>query len=245
MGVALTAGRPRQTATPQAPTPTTTANDFTEGRADAGGNAGVVYAAQDHRRRHHRRDPGHRVLEPVRRGRGEHLRPHPRRGGPRAYPAGGFSGFVIQTEGTGGGTDATPGASDGLLGQRQNTGAITPAGSATSSRSPRRSQENFGLTRLHYTPTDGRAGAGRSWHDDHAAVAPLVGNYPDTNEQREAHEGEPFDVTGDFTVTNTSTPTVRRGRSRGRAARRCASRPTSPARRPRPPPSPPTTRRAR
>ncbi|MGH3361447.1 MAG: lamin tail domain-containing protein, partial [Nocardioides sp.] len=31
-----------------------------------------------------------------------------------AYPAGGFYSFVIQTEGTGGGTDATPGASDGL-----------------------------------------------------------------------------------------------------------------------------------
>ncbi|MEZ5094298.1 lamin tail domain-containing protein [Nocardioides sp.] len=31
-----------------------------------------------------------------------------------AYPTGGFNGFVIQTEGTGGGTDATPGASDAV-----------------------------------------------------------------------------------------------------------------------------------
>ena len=70
-----------------------------------------------------------------------------------AYPAGGFFGFVIQTEGTGGGDRRHPGCLRRALGppdQRRRSRRR----SATSSRSPAPVQENFGLTRLSYTPTD-------------------------------------------------------------------------------------------
>ena len=41
-----------------------------------------------------------------------------------AYPTGGFFGYVLQTDGTGAGDDATPGASDAIF-VHQPAGAVT------------------------------------------------------------------------------------------------------------------------
>jgi 5'-nucleotidase len=116
------------------------------------------------------------------------------------YPAGGFSSFVIQTEGTGAGADATPGASDGLW-VRQASGTVAvQIGDFVEVTAP--VEENFGLTRLAYNPANSDQ-ALQVLTDTHGPVVPLVGNYPTTNAGREAHEGELLDVSGQhFTVTD-------------------------------------------
>jgi 5'-nucleotidase len=116
------------------------------------------------------------------------------------YPAGGFSSFVIQTEGTGAGADATPGASDGLW-VRQASGTVgVEIGDFVEVTAP--VEENFGLTRLAYNPANANQ-ALTELTDPHTDPAPLVGDYPTTNAEREAHEGELLDVTGQgFTVTD-------------------------------------------
>ena len=107
---------------------------------------------------------------------------------------------MIQTEGTGGATDATPGASDGVW-VHQTSGAVTPqVGDFVEVTAP--VEENFGLTRMSYDPTDAEQ-ALEVLADAHQPVTALVTNYPTTNEGREAHEGELLDVTGQgFTVTD-------------------------------------------
>jgi predicted extracellular nuclease len=117
-----------------------------------------------------------------------------------AYPSGGFFSFVIQTEGTGGGSDATPGASDGIW-VRQTSGAIeVEIGDFVEVVAP--VQENFTLTRLSYDPAD-EDQALTELADPHTDPVPLVGDFPTTDAEREAHEGELLDVTGQsFTVTD-------------------------------------------
>ncbi|WP_395659761.1 ExeM/NucH family extracellular endonuclease [Nocardioides sp.] len=111
-----------------------------------------------------------------------------------AYPTGGFNGFYLQTGGTGGDVpDATPGASDAVyvfgsisaaqvaVGDSvQVTGTVTEFGGLTEIGSPT-------VTDL-ATPLP--------------AVQPLATGVPAAAD-REAHEGELFAPTGDFTVTDT------------------------------------------
>ena len=115
-----------------------------------------------------------------------------------AYPAGGFYSFVIQTEGTGGGADATPGASDGLWVHQVRDGVDAEVGDFVEVTG--RVEERFGRTELSYDPADG---ALTQLDQPFAPVAPRAGAYPTTSGAREAHESELLDVAAqEFTVTN-------------------------------------------
>lgn len=113
------------------------------------------------------------------------------------YPTGGLNGFYIQTAGTGGATDATPGASDAIfvysvsgagavnIGDHvQVTGAVT---------------EYAGTTEITAAASDITKLA------ETGAVTPLATAYPTTEADREAHEGELLAPTDRFTVTNNYT----------------------------------------
>ncbi|MEO5851208.1 MAG: ExeM/NucH family extracellular endonuclease, partial [Nocardioides sp.] len=127
------------------------------------------------------------------------------------YPTGGFNGFFLQTEGTGGAVDATPGASDGIFVFGSNAMAAAPVigdylqvvgevvefGSQTQLVAAA-----GGVTKIN----------GEAHTAPVARVAPLpgsdcaVGSCPTATElaaAREAHESEAFAPTGPFTVTNT------------------------------------------
>lgn len=117
-----------------------------------------------------------------------------------AYPAGGFYGFVIQTPGTGGANDATPGASDAIY-VYQTTGGV--AGHVGDHVEVTGLVSEFGgLTELTYDPSDENSDFSvLSGAPD--AVTPLVTDLPTTTADREAHESELLDVSGQhFTVTN-------------------------------------------
>jgi 5'-nucleotidase len=113
-----------------------------------------------------------------------------------AYPTGGFFGYVLQTDGTGSGTDATPGASDAVF-VHQPSGAVTvhigQYVEVTGSVS-----EFSGLTELNVADADvqdlGTPPAG--------GVTPLSIAYPTTDADREAHESELIAPTDHFTVTD-------------------------------------------
>jgi len=127
-----------------------------------------------------------------------------------AYSTGGFNGIYIQTDGTGGATDPTPGASDGLFVFGDASGAATVAigdfVEVTGTVS-----EFFGSTQV--TPAAG--GVVLINGQPHVGVTPqptlpvsdcAYGSCPlDTavlNAAREAHEGELYRPAGDVTVTN-------------------------------------------
>ncbi|XVX18768.1 ExeM/NucH family extracellular endonuclease [Actinomycetota bacterium] len=108
-----------------------------------------------------------------------------------AYPTGGFNGFYIQTPGTGGANDATPGASDGIFvytgGAPTVTAGecVTVAGTAT---------EYNGLTQL-TKPTITPA-------TDCAPVTPTALPGLPTEAEREALEGMLVLPQGTYTITN-------------------------------------------
>ena len=115
-----------------------------------------------------------------------------------AYPTGNFWSFVIQTEGTGSGEDATPGASDALwvahecCGMHAEIGDFVEVTGEVSERS--------GRTQLTYEPDDGRL---KVLDEPFEAVTALATAYPTTFAEREAHESELLDVSGQqFTVSN-------------------------------------------
>lgn len=119
------------------------------------------------------------------------------------YRTGGFNGMYIQTGGTGGATDATPGASDAIfvwgnssmpdgvaIGDSVRvTGTISEFGSTSSNPES--------LTEL--TPS---AGGVVELASPLPAVTAAAIAYPATNADREAHEGELIQPTDTFTVTN-------------------------------------------
>ena len=112
-----------------------------------------------------------------------------------AYPVGGFFGYVIQTDGTGGGTDATPGASDAVF-VHQPSGAVTATvGDLVKVTGP--VSEFNGLTELSVNAADlqdeGPAPIG---------VTPLSTAFPTTDAGREAHESELIEPTDQLTVTD-------------------------------------------
>jgi 5'-nucleotidase len=112
------------------------------------------------------------------------------------YPSGGLNGMYIQTAGTGGATDATPGASDAVFVFGSSSGASTySVGDAVEVTGP--VSEFNGTTEI--TPAAGGVVAGPAA----APVTPLATAYPTTAAGREAHEGELLAPTDTFTVTNT------------------------------------------
>jgi 5'-nucleotidase len=114
-----------------------------------------------------------------------------------AYPTGGFNGIYIQTPGTGGGSDATPGASDGAFVFGSNSGAGTfEVGDHVEVTG--KVSEFSGLTEI--TPG---AGGVKAATGSAAPVTPLSAAYPTTEAAREAHEGELIAPTNTFTVTDT------------------------------------------
>ncbi|WP_139984016.1 ExeM/NucH family extracellular endonuclease [Nocardioides litoris] len=114
------------------------------------------------------------------------------------YP-GTFNGFYIQTGGTGGATDATPGASDAIFvyggPDFDNTQGLA-LGDSVRVTGP--VSEFSGLTQL----TLATAGSVSKLPSPLAPVTPLAIAYPATAEAREAHEGELLAPTDAFTVTN-------------------------------------------
>ncbi|NYD42178.1 ExeM/NucH family extracellular endonuclease [Nocardioides panaciterrulae] len=116
-----------------------------------------------------------------------------------AYPSGGFYGYVIQTQGTGGADDATPGASDGVY-VYQPSGAVTvqPGDYVQVTGSV---SEYGGLTEL-TVPATGVTELSAA----HQEVTALKGDLPTTDAGREAHESELLDLSGQhFTVTDNYT----------------------------------------
>ncbi|TYL55708.1 ExeM/NucH family extracellular endonuclease [Nocardioides sp. BGMRC 2183] len=107
---------------------------------------------------------------------------------------GGLDGFFLQTAGTGGTTDATPGASDAVF---VYTGNDVPASVeiGASVEVTGTVQENFATTRI----VDPVVVA---LDTDLEQVAPLEIAYPTTETGREAQEGMLLAPTDDFTVTN-------------------------------------------
>ncbi|MCW2766782.1 MAG: Endonuclease/exonuclease/phosphatase, partial [Nocardioides sp.] len=114
------------------------------------------------------------------------------------YPAGGFNGLYIQTAGTGGATDATPGASDGVFVYGQNVdesaysiGDFLEVAGVVS--------EFAGTTEI----TPAAATDVTELATAHDPVTALATTLPETGTAREAHEGEVLAPSGPFTVTNT------------------------------------------
>ncbi|HET9841940.1 MAG TPA: ExeM/NucH family extracellular endonuclease, partial [Nocardioides sp.] len=112
-----------------------------------------------------------------------------------AYPDGGFFGYVIQTNGTGSGTDATPDASDAIF-VYQPSGPVTAAVGDLVQVTGTVS-EYQGLTELSVAAAD--------LQDEGAAMPGVTARemaYPTTDAGREAHESELIKPTDQFTVSD-------------------------------------------
>ncbi len=113
-----------------------------------------------------------------------------------AYPTGGFFGYVLQTDGTGTGDDATPGASDAIF-VHQPAGAVTVQVGQYVEVTGAVSEYN-GLTELSVDAAD--------VHDlgapPRGGVTARAIAYPATTSDREAHESELIAPTDRFTVTD-------------------------------------------
>lgn len=111
-----------------------------------------------------------------------------------SYPSGGHNGFYVQTAGTGGTTDATPGASDAIFVYGPS---VTKPAVGTSVRVTGTVGENFTSTQITATSVTTVTPA-------LAPVTPLAIAYPTTEAAREAHEGMLLAPTNtDFVVSNT------------------------------------------
>ena len=112
-----------------------------------------------------------------------------------AYPTGGFNGFYLQTGGTGGTKDATPGASDAVFVYGSRSAAQVQIGDSVTVTGE--VQEYEGTTEI-TSPTV------TALDDALPAVAPaaLPWDQLDTAAEREAHEGELLAPQGDYTVSD-------------------------------------------
>ena len=112
-----------------------------------------------------------------------------------AYPTGGFNGFYLQTGGTGGVKDATPGASDAVFVYGSRSAAQVKIGDSVSVTGE--VQEYEGTTEI-TSPTV------TALDEPLPAVTPaaLPWDALDTAAEREAHEGELLAPQGDFTVSD-------------------------------------------
>lgn len=114
-----------------------------------------------------------------------------------AYPAGGFRGFFLQTEGTGGARDLAA-ASDGVF-VFQPSGALdADAVVGNYVEVTGKVSEFGGLTEVTAAPAN-ITDAG----DDFDAVTPATNAWPGTSAEREAIEGMLYQPSGPFTVSNT------------------------------------------
>ncbi|WP_369370659.1 ExeM/NucH family extracellular endonuclease [Promicromonospora sp. Populi] len=111
-----------------------------------------------------------------------------------AYATGGFNGLYLQTAGTGGGVDPTPGASDGVYVFSAAAAAALSVGDHVEVTGA--VSEFNGLTEL--TPASG----GWTVLDEPATVEPTATTWPATAAGREALEGMLLAPQGDFTVTD-------------------------------------------
>lgn len=118
-----------------------------------------------------------------------------------AYPTGDFYAFVIQTEGTGAGEDATPGASDALWVYQASGGVDAEIGQLVEVTGT--VSERFDRTQLTFDPA---AGALEVLDEPFEPVTPLATDWWPTAAEREAHESELLDVSEvGFTVSNNYT----------------------------------------
>ncbi len=118
------------------------------------------------------------------------------------YPAGGFYGYVLQTAGTGDGTDQTPGASDAIYVYQPRNAVTATIGhsltvTGTVSEFGATSSNPQTLTELSVPSTE----VVDHGVDAHPPVA-LATAYPTTDAAREAHESELLAPTDRFTVTD-------------------------------------------
>ncbi len=119
-----------------------------------------------------------------------------------SYRTGGLGGFFLQTGGTGGPTDATPGASDGIFVFAPALGAAMPAvGASVQVRG--KVVEFGGLTEM--TQISANVPVTVTSVAALPAVTPLATAFPTTDAEREAHEGELVQPTDSFTVSNAYT----------------------------------------
>ncbi|WP_167042494.1 ExeM/NucH family extracellular endonuclease [Salinibacterium sp. ZJ454] len=113
-----------------------------------------------------------------------------------AYPTGGLNGYYIQTAGTGGADDATPGASDGIFVYSTATVASVAVGDHVTVTGV--VSEYFGLTQI-------TVSAGNVTKHTEAATAPIPAAvaWPAAEAEREALEGMLLQPQGAFTVSDT------------------------------------------
>jgi 5'-nucleotidase len=111
------------------------------------------------------------------------------------YATGGFSGFYLQTAGTGGTTDATPGASDAIFVFGSAAAAKVAIGDFVQVQG--KVSEFAGTTEIGASADNVTELA-----DAHDPVTPAAIAYPTSDAAREAHEGELLAPTNTFTVTN-------------------------------------------
>ena len=111
------------------------------------------------------------------------------------YATGGFNGFYLQTAGTGGATDATPGASDAVFVFGSAAAAKVHLGDLVQVQG--KVSEFAGTTEIGATADNTTV-----LPDAHDPVTPAAIAYPTTDPAREAHEGELLAPTDDFTVTD-------------------------------------------
>jgi predicted extracellular nuclease len=112
------------------------------------------------------------------------------------YTTGGFNGFYLQTAGTGGATDVTPGASDALFVFGSAAAATVARGDFVQVKGV--VSEFNGTTEI----SAANAAAVTQLADPHDPVTPHQTSLPGTESGREAHEGELLLPTGGFTVTD-------------------------------------------
>ena len=111
------------------------------------------------------------------------------------YATGGFNGFYLQTAGTGGPTDATPGASDAIFVFGSAAAAKVHLGDFVQVQG--KVSEFAGTTEIGATADNVTV-----LPDAHDPVTPAAIAYPTTDAAREAHEGELLAPTNEFTVTD-------------------------------------------
>lgn len=112
-----------------------------------------------------------------------------------AYPTGGLGGYYIQTAGTGGAEDATPGASDGMFVYSPDTVKDISIGDyleVTGTVS-----ERYGQTQMSVA-----ASRARVLDEPAEAVKPVEDEFPTDAAAREALEGMLLQPTGDLTVAD-------------------------------------------
>lgn len=111
------------------------------------------------------------------------------------YSTGGLNGYYIQTAGSGGAEDATPGASDGIFVYSPQTVSQVKKGDYV---------EVTGKVSEYYEQTQITVTSGNltQLSEDFAPVQPITGAFPENEIDREAIEGMLVQPTGDITITD-------------------------------------------